>query len=295
MRHLWGRLLHDPLLHFVVLGALLFLIWSWRGGEDAGGGNADGDGRHIVIDAAEQKLLVAYFAAQWRRLPSAAEYAELIDRRVHDEVLMREAIALGLDQGDSVIRQRLAQKLEMTLEEIAVLEQPSEAQLAAFHADRAQTYVTAGRLSFTHRFVDAKRHGDDLSAAGQALLEALRSAQAHTGDPFHAPLVLRDVTADQLGRILGPTFAAELLQLAASASANGEWAGPLASPWGLHVVRIEAYQPAAPQPLEAVRDAVLVDWRRAAIEQAQARRIASMRAGYTVDVEPFDLLEFDPP
>jgi peptidyl-prolyl cis-trans isomerase C len=203
-------------------------------------------------------------------------------------VLMREAVALGLDQGDRVIRQRLAQKLEMTLAEIAALEVPGEAELRAFHAARLDTYTAPQRVSFTHRFVDAKRHGDDLPQAAQSLARALGA-----GDPFHAPLTLTEAVPEQLARVFGPGFRDAVLQLAEQAGAGAGWSSPLASPWGLHLVRIDAYAPARLEEFDEVRERVLADWRRDAVERAQASRIDAMRARYTVEIAPTDFL-FEP-
>ncbi|MBX3707569.1 MAG: peptidyl-prolyl cis-trans isomerase [Pseudomonadales bacterium] len=296
MHDVLARLLRDPLTHFLALGGIVFALWAAL--DTAPADNPAGtvsaapvsvpDSRDILIDAAEQRLLTAYFTAQWRRLPTEAEFRELLDARIREEVLMREALALGLDRGDRVIRQRLAQKLEMTLREVAALETPTEAELAAFHARHRDRYALPPRISLTHRFVSARQHGDAAAARAAALLHALQSGDDVSADPFHAPGILLAETPDRLARVFGNTFRDAVLAAIQDGQPIGRWTGPVASPWGIHVVRIDDYQPGRQRGFAESRAAVEQDWREDAQAAAEVRRIELMRRRYRVEIAPFD-------
>ncbi|HEX7035337.1 MAG TPA: peptidylprolyl isomerase [Pseudomonadales bacterium] len=284
-------MLRSPLLHFAAAGALIFAAWSLteplrRDAQGYEAGGAD----EIVLTADDLKVMVAYFGSQWRRLPTRDELDELIERRITEEVLMREALRLGLDRGDEVIRRRLSQKLEMTLDEIAAVESPSEAELVAFYEANAERYAEPERVSFEQRFVSEERRGESTHAYALSLLERLRAGADAPGDPFHLPSTLSDVSAERLTRAFGPAFAAELLELAAAAAARagGEWVGPVESPWGQHLVRVTAHRPIRRIPFDEARDSVLADWRDASAKAKVSDRLGEMRARYRVVLPPAD-------
>lgn len=280
-------MLRSPLLHFAAAGALIFAAWTLteplRGdAREYEAGGAD----EIVLSTDDLKVMVAYFGSQWRRLPTRDELDELIDRRVAEEVLMREALRLGLDRGDQVIRRRLSQKLEMTLDEIAAVESPSEDALVAFYEANADRYSEPERVSFEQRFVSEERRGESTYGYALSMLERLRAGAEATGDPFHLPSNLTEVSAERLIRAFGPAFAAELLELAAGA--EGEWMGPVESPWGQHLVRVTEHRPVRRIPFDESRDAVLSDWRDASAKAKVSERLGEMRARYRVVLPPAD-------
>src|SRR5215510_7669219 len=111
-RSVWRRLLSEPLVHFLVLGGLLFLLW----GEGSG---ADPSRRRIVVGPAQLDHIVAAFSAAWQRPPTKQELDGLIAEHVKDEILYREAVKLGLDGEDTVVRRRMRQKMEMMITGLA--------------------------------------------------------------------------------------------------------------------------------------------------------------------------------
>lgn len=284
------RLARSPLLHFAAAGALIFVAWEWAQPVPDSPENLTPSleatlADHIELTPAELKIMLAYFASQWRRLPTEVELEALVERRITEEVLMREALKLGLDRGDQVVRRRLSQKLEMTLDEIAAVGSPPETELVDFYKDHADRYVEPARVSFEHRFVGKEGHGDAALESAYTLLERLRLGEVIQGDPFHLPSLITDETSDRLERAFGPSFAATLLGLVAD---GGEWEGPVESPWGQHLVRVTSFEPPRQIPFEEARATVASDWREAAAESRVRDRLQEMRRKYRVSVPPLD-------
>lgn len=137
------RLLKEPLLHFLVLGAALFVVYGLT--SKSGDGSAP---EKIVVTAGQVESLSAGFAKTWLRPPTGPELKELIDDWVREEIATREAMSLGLDKGDAVIRRRLRQKLEFASDDMAALAEPTDAELSAYLQAHAESFRVApeGRL-----------------------------------------------------------------------------------------------------------------------------------------------------
>jgi hypothetical protein len=274
-----GRLAREPLLHFLVLGAALFALHRAIAGPSETGGRA------IVVGAGRADALAAGFARTWQRPPTADELSGLVADYVRDEVYYREAVALGLDRDDTVVRRRMRQKLEFLAEDDGLAAQPTEAELAAHLAAHADVYRTDTRITFTQIFFDPGKRGTALAADAEALRAALRTGEGSV-DPETAgdSLLLEPRYVDagdaDVVRQFGPEFAGAL-----RAATPGEWFGPVRSGYGWHLVRIDARTPGEVPALAAVRDAVARDWsterRRAALDG----QYEALRRGYEIRTE----------
>ena len=277
----WRRFWREPLTRFFAAGAGLFLLYALVGGR------APTDDRRIVIDEYELQALAALWQAQWRRPPTGDELTRLVSDRVREEVLYREALALDLDENDVLVRRRLAEKLEMALNDVAATTEPSDDDLRRYFESHPDRYVEPAALTLTHRFFSRDRRGDSVEADARRGLEALAAGGAVDDDSFHAAKTLTLEDAGRLERIFGGAFHDAVLEHAARPRSRHAWFGPVPSAYGTHVVRVDAYREGRRQMLDEVRETVLDDWRRDHVAARESERYAEMRARYEVDVAPF--------
>lgn len=264
------RLLREPLLHFLVIGAVLF----------AGIAGVRSLQRPTVrIDAREIEQLATYWSMQTQRQPTRAELAAIIRERVDEELQAREAVRLGLDRDDMIVRRRLAQKMAFASEDVAAIPEPSESDLQAFYDRTKERYATPARLALRHIFFSADRTGISPQAAAADALAALKAGRPPVGDPSLLPQTYADVLITDLARDYGDEFVQ-----AARQAKEGTWVGPVASPYGLHLIRVEARLAPLVPPLAAVRSEVRAAWfaeRREANNRASLERL---RTRYRVQI-----------
>jgi hypothetical protein len=271
------KILREPLLHFLVLGAVLFVLFGMIGGP------ASQQPDQIVVSAAKIENLAELFGRTWRRPPTRAELDGLIDDHVKEEILYREALARGLDRDDIVIRRRLRQKMEFISEDVAAQAEPTEHQLQTFLAEHADRFREPSRISFTQVYLSPDRRGQDAWSDAERVLVALNhgsSDPAQAGDPFLLEPEYREVAPQDIERLFGRTFAARLAELPV-----GRWAGPVESGYGLHLVSIHDVTPSRLPNLDEVRDAVTLEWRAARVKEANRAFYEGLRTRYEVTVE----------
>src|SRR5215471_14698332 len=136
-----NRWLREPLLHFLVIGALLFSLYSYT---QRGRGGAD-PSRQIVLSLDELRQMDMYFESQWHRQPTAAEFDAMVEDRVREEVLYREGIAIGLDRDDEIVKRRMAQKMQFIAEDVAGAHEPTSAELKTWFDKNADKFMLPGR------------------------------------------------------------------------------------------------------------------------------------------------------
>lgn len=270
MRHL----LAEPLVRFLGIGLLLFLLYGLVAPADTGGDR-------IVVSRAMIASLAAQHERAWGRQPSEAELGQLIDRWIADEVLYREGLAMGLDRDDAVIKRRVRTKYELIAEEAAGAA-PTEAELEAYLAAHPERFRTSPLVSFTQVLVPPD--GDDPALASRvATLKAALEGGAQPATLARAtllPLQSRDAPLDRVASEFGEGFAGALAGLP-----EGRWQGPLRSSYGLHLVRIEGRVPAVLPTLAEVRAAVQREWENDRRVRARDARLESLRERYRVVVE----------
>lgn len=269
------RLAREPLLHFLALGAVVVALGHLFG--------VGRDPRRISVSAAVVQGLRQDHLRRMGTLPTPEEEAALVQRFVDDEVLYREAIALGLERGDVIVRRRLVQKMEFLTEGIAAAADPSDAELAAFLQTHAARWAIGERVSLTHVFVGTDRHGTDAPALAATLRRQLDAGAdpATLGDPFLRGATLREQDARGVAAIFGPAFADQVMGLPL-----GTWSVPVRSSYGLHVVRIDERLPAEMPPLAAVRADVEREWRDERRLEAGRDALGTIRRRYDVRIDP---------
>ena len=204
------KILREPLLHFLVLGAGLFVLYG------VVGKLADERSDRIVVTEAKIGNLAEVFERTWRRPPTPAELDGLIEDHLKEEIFYREALALGLDRDDTVIRRQLRLKMQFISEDVATQTEPTEAELRAFLAEHADRFRSPSRISFTQVYLSPDRRGEDAWSDAERLLVALNTGQsdpAEAGDPFLLEQDYRDLAAPDVERLFGQAFAARVGEL----------------------------------------------------------------------------------
>jgi hypothetical protein len=272
-----GKIAKEPLFHFLLLGVVLFAIFT-------AAGRAPSDDTEIVIDADAIRRLSERFVMQWDRPPTEEELKGLVDGLVREEVLYREALVMGLDRDDTVVRRRLVQKIELLIED-TVSSEPPESELRAYFEAHAEKYRQPARVSMTHVYLNPDVRGTAIEKDARRLLASLRASNVEHAEDMGDRLMLSydypSTSVDGLDRDFGKGFGEALVGLPI-----GEWAGPVASGYGLHLVRVRERIESRLPSLEEVRERVLVDYmderRRRANEEAYAR----LRKRYDIRIEP---------
>ena len=223
--------LREPLVHFLALGALLFLVFQWWGGGGPGSSR-------IVITPGQIDALVVGFTRTWQRPPTERELKGLIDDYVREEIAVREAMAAGLDRDDTVIRRRLRQKLEFIAEDTIDATPATDAELEAWLDAHPDRFRTEPEVSLRQVYVSVDRRGESARADAEALLARLRAAGPDAaidtlGDRLMLPQELERVSRSDVERLFGERFADAVLEVE-----PGRWAGPIESGYGLHLVLV---------------------------------------------------------
>ena len=269
-------LLREPLVHFLILGAALFLVFDLGGDTDQPGE------RRIVVTAGQVEQLAAQFSRTWLRPPTPSELDGLVERYVRSEIYYREALAMGLGQDDPYVRNRLALKLEVLLDDLSAEAEPTDAELVRFLHDHVERFAEPARLSFRQVYLSPDRDPDP-TAEAQRLLELLRSGADPDGLGDVSMLLtgLESATPEEIARQFGEDFAEALVELQ-----PGGWVGPVRSAFGTHLVRLSQRQPARRPALAEIRDAVLAEWRDQRRREAKEQAYQRLRERYEVVMEP---------
>ena len=281
MRATLRKLIREPLFHFLLLGVVIFFI----AGRSRG---IEGNSGEIVVTQSNIESIVVGFSRTWMRPPTQEEMQGLVDDYVREEVLYREAKAMGLDQDDIIVRRRMRQKFEFLSEDRAARSgPPNEQELEAYLRRYADKYREEPRLTFEHIFFNREKHGKSAEADAKAVLARLTAKNGAAidveklGDAFLLPFRFEKVSAGETARLFGENFGKQLASVE-----TGNWAGPLESNYGLHLVRVDERAPGIAPPLAKVREAVLGDLMNERRKQELDAQYAKLRARYTIVVEP---------
>jgi PPIC-type PPIASE domain len=271
--------LREPLLHFVLLGAAMFVIYGLVS-EERGGKPG-----HIVVTQGTVDNLAATFARVWQRPPAAQELAGLIQDYVREEVLYREALALGLDRDDTIIRRRLRQKMEFVSEDVAAQAEPSEDDLRAYLQAHPEAFAVEPCFTFRQVYLDPLRRGAHLARDIDRLRAELRHRDntadlAELGDSVLLAHQFDNVSATEVRTIFGDTFVAGL-----SALTPGQWQGPVPSGYGVHLVYVSDHTAGRIPELAEVREAVRRAWAHAQRLDASETFYQTLLRRYTVTIE----------
>lgn len=270
-----SKLLREPLIHFLVVGLLVFLVNDfWTGGQSE-------DEQTIVVSESVLARLDDTWIRTTGRKPSAEDRNGLIAQYVEEEALAREARRLGLAEGDEIIKRRLAQKMRFMAEGNSKNNDPSDSELKSWFDANRDKFNIAERRSFNHIYFSPEQHGDALNEIAEAARGKLQNGARwqSLGDPFMQKRTYVTVPQAEVTRAFGPDFSQAIFALP-----KGEWSKPVGSAFGLHLVRIESIDQAAAADFSANRDRIRDAFIETKAEDNRQKEIARIVERYAIVV-----------
>lgn len=273
------RWLQEPLLHFLILGALLFLLFHFV----KGGFATKQD--EIVVTTGTVQTISEGFQRVWKRPPTQQELDSLIQDYIKEEIYYREAITMGLDRDDTIIRRRLRQKMEFLADGMGYIREPTEKDLQSYLQKHPEKFRVENRFTFSQVYLNPEQHQNSLPQDATQLLEKLNNAgnsvdASEYGDRFMLGYYFSNQSESNVARTFGDQFAKQLAQLE-----TGKWVGPIESGYGQHLIlisdRIEGRLP----PLSEVRKQVQSEWMTEEAKQTSEKFYESLRSRYNVKIE----------
>jgi peptidyl-prolyl cis-trans isomerase C len=274
------RWLREPLLHFLLIGLVMFAVYSALNPDSSQGDRLS----RIELTADDLRQLEVAWAAKWQRLPGPEELRHLVDAKVREEILYREGLALGLDKEDTIVKRRLAQKVEFLSEDVSTMRDPGVKELRAWFKQNASRFALPSRVTFRHLYFSGDRRGERSSIDATRALAKLAGrpadwpAAVNIADPFMYQSYYADRTPEYVANVFGTKFAQALSQLKPAAS----WQGPIESGFGWHLVWLESLTPGRVPGFEEVEQEIKNEW--LAEQRAAARRKAfeTMKTRYEI-------------
>ena len=267
------RFLREPLLHFIVIGGLFFVGYTAL--------NDTGNDSSGTISITPERIgqIATGFKGAWNRMPTAEELDNLIEEEVRSEVYYRDALALGLDQNDAIVRRRLRQKMEFLTDTGIYLKEPDPGELESYFAAHKLTYRSAPRLAFEQIYFGESPAEESVSDTLKSLLSGPSMDLSSLGQPTLLPAQLKLSQPDAIDSVFGKGFYNQIVDLP-----PGVWSGPISSVYGIHLIRTLDDQPAIMPPLEEIRDYVLNNWKAAKAEEHREQDYANRRSRYMVKI-----------
>jgi peptidyl-prolyl cis-trans isomerase C len=272
----------QPLVQFLVLGAVFYGLYAWMGG----GGDGEED-KVIRVTVADVSRLDAGWQARFNRPPTKEELAGLVREHVQEIALYRHAVAMGLDQNDTVIRRMLGQKLQTLTQNLVELSlSPSEQELRSYFEANSERYRLPSLITFTQVFVDPDKRGNETLRDAEEILGRLRALGEPTegleglGDRFMLQRYYPRKDQGEISRLFGQGFAEPLFELS-----PGEWHGPVLSGYGVHLVYVHDLEEAPMPEFSAVQEQVKQDWVDERRRELQEQYVNEVLARYEVVFE----------
>lgn len=266
-------------MQFVLIGLALFGVQRWLHPETSVVTAAN----RIELTQDDLRQMSVTWLAQGRPPLTVQEWRNLIEAKVREEVLYREALAAGLDQGDTIVKRRMVQKMEFLAEDVAAAHEPTDAELRVWFGETPARFAVPPRITFRHLYFGFDQRGQRASDDAQAALSTIRTLPEESavalamGDPFMFQDVYRDRTPDHIAKEFGPPFARALFQLT-----TGAWSGPIESGYGWHLIFVESLEPERIPVYEEVEGDVRTQWIADQSERAKRKAYDAMRAKYIV-------------
>jgi peptidyl-prolyl cis-trans isomerase C len=275
------KYLRSPFLQFVFLGIAIYIAHGAFSQQ-----KANTDATTIVISALAVEQIEAAWEKRWMRPPTPTEREGQISALVEGDVLYREALALGLDRDDPLLRRLLAQKLRRMVQDLAMGTPPTEVELKAFFDANAEKYLDPERITITQIFFDPDKRGDATLKDAETAKLKLQAAGTpddkarKMGDAFMLQSYFPQRTQVEIAKVLGSGFAKAAFELG-----EGEWHGPVLSGYGVHLVYLHARTAAAPPDFALIKNRVQQDWELQRRRDFTAKYIEGLMAKYKVVVE----------
>jgi hypothetical protein len=275
------RLFTEPLIQFLIIGAGIYGAYAMFGTPEE-----DFRDTLVHVDSNRINAFISEWESRWNRPPTREEIDGLIQSYIKEDVLYRQAVAMGLNEDDPITRRRMAQKLEFLTSDLAMMVKPAEGVLEQYFVDNSEAYQAPDRMTFCQVFFDPDSRGDStLEDVAEALLK-LQAAGVPTeesmqvGDGFMLQSDFVSVTATEAARQMGTGFVDAVVQLQ-----PGLWHGPVLSGYGVHLVYVYSYEKSPPAVFEDVQAAVLENWQFEQREQFNADFLENLRTRYEIVID----------
>lgn len=275
------RLLSEPLLQFLIIGACIYGAYALFGAPEE-----DFRDTTIRVDSNRINAMISQWEKRWNRLPTRVEIDGLIQAYIREDVLYRQAVAMGLNEDDPITRRRMAQKLEFLTSDLSQMQQPQEAELEQYFTENQESYRGLDTISFTHVFIDPDKRGDATLGDAAEIMAQLQAGDRPNAETIQAGdrLMLQNnfTSATQLdiSRQLGSGFAEVVMELE-----PGQWHGPVLSGYGVHLVYVFDFVEAPPAVFENVQARVLEHWHEEKREQFNADFVESLKSQYQIMID----------
>jgi hypothetical protein len=273
--------LSEPLLHFLFIGAAIYLLY----GAVAEPLPEESD-KTIVVSAGEVEWMRTSWQKRWNRPPTPEELDGLIQQYIRETVLYREALTMGLNQHDQVIRRRLAQKLEFLAKDLVTLTPPTDEELLEYFEAHRERYQEPTLYTFTQVFIDPDKRGNRTLEDAEAIKATLiaRGDDIENAGPLGDDFMLQSYYPEkdllEIQKLFGSGFTGSLVDLA-----PGQWHGPVLSGYGTHLVYVSYVREPPPPVFDAVRDRVVVDWTTDKSDELNEQFYANLRDSFTIVIE----------
>ena len=266
-----SKIIKEPLLHFLFIGACLFGLYAMINPD------AMQSDKRIVVDQGQINSLSQRFQRVWQREPTEKELQSLIEDFVIEEIYYREALAMGIDKNDPVIRRRLRQKMEIYTDNLATTLAPSEQELNQYLQQHRDNFKTDNRYSFKQVYISTDRAEDKLQAIIASTQNALHKGESVSGDRSLLPEMFTEADSYSIDRTFGQGFAVKLDTLALN-----QWSQPLQSGLGIHFVMLSDRQQGQLPLLSMIRDKVEREWRFDQLQKIDQSLREKLLASYDV-------------
>lgn len=274
------RLIREPLVHFLLIGMAIFIAY----GVTTSAEPDQFDERQIAVTQEQVVQLAAGFKATWRRPPTRKELDKLIEGLVLEDILVREALALSMDKGDTVIRSRLAQKMTFLFESAAGARTATDMELKAFYDENRLDYRTSDMIAFEQVFLGERPTDEEISSTLAYLAEGIDPASQ--GRQSMLPPRMGPEVRVRIDGTFGRGFFDGVSELPVN-----EWSGPIRSGFGIHLIRVTEIQTGEVQDFDAVRSRIEGDWKEAIAEETQKEVFSELRNSYSVSLPTNDEIE----
>ena len=247
--------LREPLLHFLLIGAGLFFLFSQINNPQVE------TGHRIIITQANLDRLATIWLKRMGRPPSAQEREQQLEHYIREQVLYREAMAMGLDQGDVIVSRRLAQKMEYLFNDLSFIPEPTETELVSFLSEHASQFTLPATITFSQIFLDPGERDQEINKDAEQLLEQLKETTSEVdtinlGDRSLLPYEFTKERENEITSMFGAAFTNQAFALPVNS-----WQGPITSEYGVHLIYINSYTEARLPPLAEIRERVASEWR----------------------------------
>jgi peptidyl-prolyl cis-trans isomerase C len=278
-----NNILKDPLFHFLLIGFAIFALYGVLNKDRAS------DNINVIsVNESDIEQLKALWQKQWQRPPTKQELDGLVESHIREQVFYREALAMGLDKDDTIVRRRLMQKMEFLVADVSLPEDPEANALQEYYQNHLDRYREPARLSFSHIYFSVDQRGERAEQEAKAALDSLKKTGADAnfpadiGDRFMLPSNYANRSTDEIARDFGKEFAEQV-----AASPMRQWQGPVASGYGLHLVYISEVETARVRELEEVKEQVKNDYLFDLRQDANKKVYEKLRERYEINVAPY--------